>query len=73
MTTTLKTLAAVLFAAAALGGCATVAPFERETLAREDMQFGGAAQLHLAEAHATDVREGSIGGLSAGGGGCGCN
>jgi hypothetical protein len=54
-------------------GCATVQPYEREQLARPDMQFGGAEALHGAEAHATDVREGAAGGFESAGGGCGCN
>jgi hypothetical protein len=57
----------------AAAGCATVEPWERETLARGDMQFQGAPELRIAEAHATDVREGSAGGFDAAGGGCGCN
>ena len=56
-----------------LAACATVAPYERESLARPDMQFAGAPELEGAEAHATEVREGSAGGFDAGGGGCGCN
>ena len=55
------------------GGCATVAPYERETLARSDMSFDGAPEIAEAEAHATEVREGAQGGFGAGGGGCGCN
>ena len=54
-------------------GCQTVAPYERDMLARPDMQLGGAAELAESERHATEVREGSIGGLDAAGGGCGCN
>jgi hypothetical protein len=54
-------------------GCQTVAPYERGTLARPDMQLGGAKELAESERHATEVREGSIGGLDAAGGGCGCN
>lgn len=57
----------------AVAGCQTVAPYERDMLARPDMQLGGAAELAEAERHATEVREGSIGGLDAAGGGCGCN
>lgn len=53
--------------------CQTVAPYERDMLARPDMQLGGAAELAESERHATEVREGSIGGLDAAGGGCGCN
>ena len=59
--------------AAICAGCQTVAPYERDMLARPDMQLGGAAELAESERHATEVREGSIGGLDAAGGGCGCN
>jgi hypothetical protein len=44
-----------------LSACATVAPYERERLAR------------AGEEHATAYREGSSGGLGSSGGGCGCN
>ena len=57
----------------ALSGCVNVMPWERERLARPDMQFDGAEELNAADAHATDVREGSAGGFDASGGGCGCN
>lgn len=53
-------------------GCATVAPYERETLARSDMQLGSSA-LTSGEEHARAYREGSMGGGPASGGGCGCN
>ena len=56
-----------------VGGCVTIHPWERERLARPDMQFGGASELTAAEAHATEVREGASGGFDAAGGGCGCN
>lgn len=62
-------LSAALFAS----GCVTIQPWERERLANTDMQFGGAEELHSAESHATEVREGSAGGFEGGGGGCGCN
>ncbi|MCB9593968.1 MAG: DUF4266 domain-containing protein [Sandaracinaceae bacterium] len=65
---------AVLFACAAtVGGCVTINPWERGRLANPDMEFGGAEELAAAEAHATEVREGSSGGFDASGGGCGCN
>ncbi len=54
-------------------GCATVSPWEREELARPDMQFEGNRDRSAGEEHATEVREGSSGGLGGGGGGCGCN
>ncbi|MGB0680085.1 MAG: DUF4266 domain-containing protein [Polyangiales bacterium] len=58
---------------ATTSACATVAPYEREQLARADMQFAGAPEIEEGETHATEVREGSAGGFGSGGGGCGCN
>ena len=68
-----RELSAALMLLAGLTGCATVAPYERETLARSDMMFDGTPELSASEAHATEVREGSAGGFDAAGGGCGCN
>jgi hypothetical protein len=62
------TLALVL-----LAGCATVAPYERERLARPDMDGSRNADARAGAEHATAYREGSSGGLGASGGGCGCN
>ncbi|HJL20544.1 MAG TPA: DUF4266 domain-containing protein [Sandaracinaceae bacterium LLY-WYZ-13_1] len=72
MRVTLSILASLAFALSS-AGCVTIHPWERERLAATDMQFGGAEELHSAEAHATEVREGSAGGFDASGGGCGCN
>jgi hypothetical protein len=55
------------------GGCATVAPYERETLAREDMQLERNPDAMAGEQHAVNYREGSSGAVGASGGGCGCN
>lgn len=55
------------------GACATVAPYERERLARPDMELGRNADARAGEEHATAYREGSVGGLGSSGGGCGCN
>jgi hypothetical protein len=55
------------------GGCATILPFERERLAQPDMQLASSPELSLAEGHATEVREGAVGGMGGAGGGCGCN
>ena len=63
----------VLLCACTLGACATVAPYERERLARPDMQPGERADAKAGAEHATAYREGSSGGLGASGGGCGCN
>jgi hypothetical protein len=62
--------------AGALGGlsaCATVAPYERERLARPDMEVGRNADAKAGEEHAIAYREGSSGGMGSSGGGCGCN
>lgn len=54
-------------------GCKTVDPYERETLARRDMQLEGNPDLSASDDHATEVREGTSGGYGGAGGGCGCN
>lgn len=63
----------LLASIAALAGCATTQPWERETLARRDMQLGSDDSLTAGEDHARAYREGSSGGGAAQGGGCGCN
>ncbi len=63
----------VLVIALVTAGCATIQPWERERLARPDMALASSPELMNAEGHATEVREGAIGGLGGGGGGCGCN
>ena len=79
MTTTTSLLRSTLRLALALGllctaaGCATVAPYERERLARPDMVPGERPDAKAGAEHATAYREGSSGGLGASGGGCGCN
>src|SRR5690606_19823511 len=65
--------ATAVLALLAASGCATIQPWQRERLAEPDMQFGGASELAAAESHATEVREGAVGGFDAAGGGCGCN
>ncbi len=62
-----------LLLALVLPACATIQPYERERLARPDMELASSPELLSAEGHATEVREGAIGGLGGGGGGCGCN
>ena len=67
--------AALGFSLLALGlqACATVAPYERERLAKEDMLLTRNADAAAGEEHATAYREGSSGAMGASGGGCGCN
>lgn len=68
-------LVGLIAGAASLGGlgCATVQPYEREALARRDMQLESNPDASAGEQHATAYREGSAGGFGASGGGCGCN
>jgi len=64
-------LAAALLVASA--GCATVRPEQRAILADPSMQFDEKSADRTALEHALDNREGSTGGGSLRGGGCGCN
>jgi hypothetical protein len=69
---------AMLTAALALlcgvaSACAPVRPEQRAILADLIMQFGADARAQAALEHALENREGSLGGGSVQGGGCGCN
>ncbi len=66
-------LLAVLVACGAAGGCATVKPWDRDLLAKREMQFVTCAQLQAIDQHVYFSKEASMGGSSAAGGGCGCN
>jgi len=63
----------VLLVSGLLGGCVSVAPYEREYLASPAMN----AELEEGEgefsSHVFDSREGATGGHGSTGGGCGCN
>lgn len=58
----------------ALIGCSTpVQPWQKGNLAKEDMAFDpDPLQTRFVE-HTFHSKEGATGGLSVGGGGCGCN
>ena len=58
---------------AAMGGCVTVRPEQREVLADPAMTFGSGGDAEAHEEHVLSNREGSIGGGATSGGGCGCN
>jgi hypothetical protein len=66
-----------LFSAVALsalsGACATVRPEQRAVLADPLMRFDDEASAQAARQHVLENREGSFGGGSVRGGGCGCN
>ncbi|MCX5741377.1 MAG: DUF4266 domain-containing protein [Proteobacteria bacterium] len=63
----------LVFAIASLTGCTRVHAYQRETLARPDMELGAFARLSSGEDHARAYREGSTGGTKGKAGGCGCN
>ena len=69
----LPRVVAVLLAALASAGCATLAPQQRAILADPTMQFDSEARHEASLHHALDNREGSMGGTGVSGGGCGCN
>ena len=62
-------LFAVLLSVAS--GCASVAPYERGTLAHPSMTSEDMATGF--DEHVRAVSEGATGGFGGGGGGCGCN
>jgi hypothetical protein len=64
---------AVLPALAALCGCAGVEAWDRDVLAREDMQIVSDPIEAQADEHIYFSKEASSGGQGFGGGGCGCN
>jgi hypothetical protein len=57
------------------GGCASlgVKPWQRDVLAREDMQLGANPLDSAIDDHLYFSKEASSGGRSFAGGGCGCN
>ena len=64
----------LLVVCAVLGaGCAGVRPEQRAVLADPTMQFESEGGEERALQHVLDNREGSYGGGSVQGGGCGCN
>lgn len=64
---------AAALALAAPSACVPVRPEQRAILADRIMQFGANARARAALEHALENREGSVGGGSVEGGGCGCN
>jgi hypothetical protein len=56
-----------------LAGCVTVRPEQRAVLADPVMQFQGDPREAAQRQHVIENREGSFGGSSVQGGGCGCN
>jgi hypothetical protein len=63
----------LVLGSALLGGCATVRPEQRAILADPKMRFQGDPRAAAELNHVIENREGSFGGGSVEGGGCGCN
>jgi hypothetical protein len=65
----------LLLASLTLGGCAHlgVQPWERDVLARPDMDLDGDSVDLALDDHLYFSKEASSGGRGFGGGGCGCN
>jgi len=64
---------ALLTVIGGLAGCATVEPWDRDVLARPDMQIVSDPSEVAADEHIYFSKEASSGGQGFGGGGCGCN
>lgn len=64
---------AVVALASLASACATVRPEQRAVLADPTMRFEGEPGEKAATNHVLENREGSYGGGSVRGGGCGCN
>jgi hypothetical protein len=56
-----------------LAACASVAPYQRAYLARDDMALDPNPGLAKAIEKTYSAKEAALGGASVGGGGCGCN
>lgn len=54
-------------------GCSAVQPWERGTLAKTEMAWDPDPMKSALRDHVYFSKEGSSGGASSGGGGCGCN
>jgi hypothetical protein len=65
--------AAAVGVALLVGGCAAVEPWDRDVLARPDMQIVSDPIEAATDEHIYFSKEASSGGQGFGGGGCGCN
>ena len=66
-------LAALAVITTGIAGCASVEPWDRDVLARPDMQIVSDPSEAAADEHIYFSKEASSGGQGFGGGGCGCN
>lgn len=70
-----KSVRCICAAAALIGlaGCAGIQPWDRDVLARPDMQMVSDPLEAASDDHIYFSKEASSGGRGFGGGGCGCN
>ena len=74
-----KLIAAFITCASALAmsvflvGCGTVQPWQKGNLAKPDMAFDSDPLQTRFEEHTYFSKEAASGGMTVGGGGCGCN
>ena len=66
-------LASALVVSLALVGCETVQPWQKGNLAKEQMGLDSDPLQTRCQDHTYHSKEGASGGMSVGGGGCGCN
>lgn len=67
-------LGVLLVSTLLLGGCQTVQPWQKATLAKPSMRAGGPVpELGKIDQHVYTSKEAVKGGTGIGGGGCGCN
>jgi hypothetical protein len=68
-------IAGLLTSIALLAGCSAIGvkPWQRDVLARDEMQLNGAPLDAAIDDHMYFSKEASSGGRSFAGGGCGCN
>ncbi|WP_233546083.1 DUF4266 domain-containing protein [Salinibius halmophilus] len=69
----MKKLVLVIASAMVLTGCATVQPWERNNLAKQEMLWTPNPVQARFDAHVYGAKETAFGGMQAAGGGCGCN
>lgn len=71
----LRTILLLAAGAALMGGCSSlgVKPWQRDVLARQDMQLNSEPLDQAIDDHMYFSKEASSGGRGFAGGGCGCN
>lgn len=69
----MKSAVTFTFILCLLSACSTVKPWERGSLAKDNMQGAPIVQKAILDNHIYFSKEGASGGGQAAGGGCGCN